>query len=51
MTDKLLDALHSALAQAVGDTLTVGAVTVALSVVAVLFLGTPGASKPEPERE
>ena len=50
MTDMLLDALHSALAGAVGDTLTVGAVAVSLAVVAVLFLGTPGLSKPEPER-
>ena len=50
MTDMLLDALNSALARAVGDTLTVGAVTVSLAVVAVLFLGTPGASKTEPER-
>ncbi|MYA29132.1 MAG: MFS transporter [Nitrospira sp. SB0672_bin_25] len=50
MTDMLLDALHSALAGAVGDTLTVGAVAVALSVVAVLFLGTPGGSAHAPER-
>ena len=50
MTDMLLDALHSALAGAVGDALTVGAVAVSLAVVAVLFLGTPGVSEPEPER-
>ena len=51
MTDMLLDALNSALAGAVGDTLTVGAVAVALSVVAVLFLGTPGGVAQPPERE
>ena len=50
MTDMLLDTLNSALAGAVGDVLTVGAVAVSLAVVAVLFLGTPGAAKPEPER-
>ncbi len=48
--DMLLDALNSALAGAIGDTLTVGAVAVSLAVVAVLFLGTPGASTPEPGR-
>ena len=50
MTDMLLDALHSALARAVGDTLTIGAVAVALSVVAVLFLGTPDGSADTAER-
>ena len=47
MTVMLLDSLNSALAGAVGDTLTVGAAAVSLAVVAVLFMGTPGASKPE----
>ena len=50
MTDMLLDALHSALAGAVGDTLTIGAVAVALSVIAVLFLGTPDGSADTAER-
>ena len=50
MADMLLASLNSALAGAVGDTLTVGAVAVSLAVVAVLFLGTPGASTREPER-
>jgi len=50
MADLLLNSLNSALAGAVGDTLTAGAVAVALSVVAVMFLGTPGGSKSEPER-
>ena len=51
MTDMLLDSLNSALAGAVGDTLTVGAVAISLSIVAVLFLGTPGSSAQPPERE
>lgn len=51
MTDMLLDALNSALAGAVGDTLTVATVTVSLSVVAVLFLGTPGGVARGSERE
>ena len=50
MTDMLLDALNSALAGAVGDTLTIAAVAVALSVVAVLFLGTPDGSADTTER-
>ena len=50
MTDMLLDSLNSALAGAVGDTLTVGAVAISLSIVAVLFLGTPGSSAQPPER-
>lgn len=50
MTDMLLDALNSALAGAVGDALTVGAVAVSLAVVAVMFLDTPGASTREPGR-
>ena len=41
LPDALLDALRSALASAVGDTLTICAVAVALSVVAALFLGSP----------
>lgn len=51
MADMLLDTLNSALAGAVGDTLTVGAAAVSLAVVAVMFLGTPGASTREPGRE
>ena len=50
MADSLLDALNSALAGAVGDTLTVGAVAISLSIVAVLFLGTPGGSAHAPEQ-
>ena len=50
VADMLLDALNSALAGAVGDTLTVGAAVVSLAVVAVMFLGTPGASTREPGR-
>ncbi len=50
MADMLLDALNSALAGAIGDVLTVGAAAVSLSVVAVLFLCTPGASTREPGR-
>ena len=50
MADSLLDALNAALAGAVGDTLTVGAVAISLSIVAVLFLGTPGGSAHAPER-
>ena len=46
----LLDSLNSALAGAVGDTLTVGAVAISLSIVAVLFLGAPGSSAQPPER-
>lgn len=48
--DMLLASLNSALAGAVGDTLTVGAVAVALSVVAVLFLGTRNGSADTAER-
>ena len=51
MTEMLLDALNSALAGAVGDTLMVGAVAISLSVVAVLFLGAPGGVIHSPERE
>ena len=50
MADSLLDSLNSALAGAVGDTLTVGAVAISLSIVAVLFLGTPGGSAHAPEQ-
>ena len=50
MAEMLLDALNSALAGAVGDTLTIGAIAVSLAVVAVMFLGTPGGSKSKPER-
>jgi len=48
--DMLLDALNAALAGAVGDTLSVGAVAISLSIVAVLFLGKPGAPAHAPER-
>ena len=51
MADVLLDSLNSALAGAVGDTLTVGAVALSLSVAAVLFLDTPGDAARAPERE
>ncbi len=51
MADMLLDSLNSALAGAVGDSLTVGAVAVSLAVVAVMFLGTPGGVASEQERE
>ena len=50
-TEMLLDSLNSALAGAVGDTLSVGTVTISLSVVAVLFLGAPGGVARGPERE
>ncbi|MCY4612324.1 MAG: MFS transporter [Nitrospira sp.] len=50
MMDMLLDALNAALAGAVGDTLSVGAVAISLSIVAVLFLGKPGAPAHAPER-
>lgn len=50
MTDMLLDALNAALAGAVGDTLSVGAVAISLSIVAVLFLGKPVAPAHAPER-
>ena len=50
MVDMLLASLNSALAGAIGDTLTVGAVAVALALVAVLFLDTPGGVASAPER-
>ena len=50
MVDMLLASLNSALAGAIGDTLTVGAVAVALALVAVLFLDTPGGVTSAPER-
>ena len=45
----LLASLNSALAGAVGDTLTVGAVAVSLSVVAVLFLNAQDEAARAPE--
>ena len=50
MVDMLLASLNSALAGAIGDTLTVGAVAVALALVAVLFLETPGGVASAPKR-
>lgn len=50
MTAMLLDSLNSALAGAVGDTLTVGALAISLSIVAVLFMGTPGDVARLPDR-
>ena len=51
MTEMLLDSLNSALAGAVSDALTVGALAISLSVVAVLFLSTQDGSADTAERE
>lgn len=50
MVDMLLASLNSALAGAIGDTLTVGAIAVALALVAVLFLDTQSGLASVPER-
>ena len=51
MTEMLLDSLNSALAGAVSNALTVGALAISLSVVAVLFLSTQDGSADTAERE